>query len=235
MTRVYLRIIFIFLLLLQAASIAFAQESTYELQFASMEIKPYVYMQDGQIQGESLDFLKRLCQSADCTFNTTIYPMKRLMLLMKSGAVDLSLMPEAFIDRTVFETAENSSGAVNIGLYFNPSDVDISNLNNLRIAVIKNYDYSGVLPKLMVQYPKLSLVPVKDAETTFKMLAHNRADLVLAYRDTAENLDLGDGLNYKSLFESDIYIVFSPKMKHPNPEAIIGKLNKANNLMRRKN
>lgn len=234
MYRIYLKVLFLLLFMLPSFSNVFSQEDNYELNFASVAIKPYVYMQDGSIQGESLDFLSRLCQHADCTFNTSIYPIKRLMMLMKSGDVDLSLMPEAFIDRTVFNTAENSSGAVNVGLYFADPELDISNLNSMRIAVIKNYDYSGVLPKLLQQYSHLQVVPVKDAETTFKMLTHNRADLVLAYKDTIENLGLGSGLNYKSLFKSEIYLVFSPNMRHPNPEKIISKLNKANNLMRRK-
>lgn len=224
---------FSLILFLFLTPFVYAAHSEYVLKFAMIDIKPYYYLENGQFHGEAMDYLKRIFDKTDYKYSPHIYPIKRLLKYLYAGEIDLVFLPEGIVDPALVNFAEQSTSSLDIGLYYNKSSYkssEFKDLNNKQIIVVKNYNYSGLLPKLQQKYPEMTISIASSPEATFKMLEIGRGDAVLAYkRITESTFILNKELRYKSLYSSKIYMIFSPKSKHPNPDSMMKSLNIANN------
>lgn len=225
---------FIFGLALVYSPLAKAEED-YVIKFGMVEHNPYFYKEDGRYVGYAVEDMKRICEIVGYKFESRAYPPLRLIRYLQMGEIDVAFLPTNLGGIEGLERADTPISIIDYGFY-HPKKIktDAANLdlNNKTLIVVKKHNYCGFLDVLKERFPTMTVVEASTIEATFKMLEYGRGDLLIAYKQIVEHMDIDTGdLIYRSQDKSDIVMIFSQSIKYHNSSVLKRKLNKANRLV----
>lgn len=205
------------------------QDSFY-LTLGYVEFYPYTFTNDKKFADgifiakidNILNEYKKL-YNQNIQFSYQSLPAKRLFEGLRTGEVHIFIgiktIPEL---QSYTEAGKNVFGKIELRAYFlntqsfKKTDFDnLELLQNKSIILISGYGYSGLADKIKKNY-KIKYIEAFDHHIAFEMLIRKRGDILLEYKEPAEdiiNQYKYENLNYIELMNLDCYIIISKLFK----------------------
>lgn len=191
-------------------SLVSADEEPY--RFGIVDLKPYAYNDsEGNLHGSVPKYLQGLCDKLNVECKANIYPLKRMLTMLYYGDLDMALLPEGVYDETKLVADNQAVALLDVGFFTsNMSNFNPNVLDDVRLIVVRDYAYSGILEKMVSENKHLKIIYASSLSAAFKMLDLNRGDAILAYNDYAINyIDNIERLNYYPVYKAHIYPCYS--------------------------
>lgn len=216
-------------------------KNSFQIILGYVEFYPYTYTNDKQIaDGLFIDKMNRILEEYKRTYNPNIQftyqslPAKRLFEGLKTGNIHLFIGIKTIPELQPYtEAGKNVFGKIELRAYFLNSRTfkkgdfnDLDLLKNNTIILISGYGYSGLADKIK-KNSNIKYIEAFDHQTAFEMLLLKRGDVLLEYKEPAEDIinkyKYGN-LNYIELMTLDCYIIITKQMK--NYKDLLEKLDK---------
>lgn len=201
------------------------------IKIGYVEFYPYTFTNDKKVaDGLFVNKMNRIIDEYKKLYNQNIIfsfnslPAKRLFEGLRTGDVHIFIgirtIPEL---QSYTESGKNVFGKIELRAYFlntnsyKKTDFDnLDKLNNKTIILISGYGYSGLADKIKKNY-KIKHMEALDHHIAFEMLIRKRGDILLEYKEPAEdiiNQYKYENLNYIELMNLDCYIIITKQLKN---------------------
>ena len=148
-----------------------------------VDMKPYMYTENGQPAGETIQLLRQIFKGLPYKYSMQEYPVKRLLQLISVGKVHIWPRIKGPPD---FENQTYKSPHVILTLrlrLFSMTKTQLRNINSIHEAVItiSGYTYMGLRAELEQRDTGIRFIDASNHITGLKMLRSKRARYLLDY------------------------------------------------------
>lgn len=174
-----------FAIILGASPRADAQFRPIKLGY--VDFPPFTYKKNGEPAGLLIDAVRPLMKKAGVSMiSAELYPAGRLFRLLKSGEVDMWIGIELHKDAIAY--TRNSLAMLELDVWVLkgkplPKIKTVEDLRPFRLALLGGYGYGEWGARIRDPRAAFRWTDLTDRYQAFKFLTHNRADILLDYKD----------------------------------------------------
>ncbi|MBK9392879.1 MAG: transporter substrate-binding domain-containing protein [Uliginosibacterium sp.] len=155
------------------------------LKIATLDYPPYIVNTDGQASGIVVDIVREAFRRSGQAIEIGFYPWSRSLSLLSTGDVDALFTIKRTAAREVSYRYPKETVISQDYVFFVRKDSKFSfdgsyaSIANARIGVVANTSYGARFDEAIRQKFFEKIETAKDYELIFRMLAHDRVDVVI--------------------------------------------------------
>ena len=187
------------------------------LTFAVVEWPPIVIVNNGQIEGISVDITREVCKRIGIQPKFELLPLKRAFKYLKDGKICMaSLFYNEKRDKFLYYPSEYQYNVRNVIIALKKNGSKVNHLDDLKdknIGVITEYHYGDKFNN----YQDFKRVQVRELSYLIKLLKNGRVDFIAAeengFKYKCKQLNIQDIFEIVyTISEKPFYTVFPKKM-----------------------
>jgi len=158
------------------------------LKVTAASMPPYAFMENGKVQGYTIDLIKKMARKIGATAKFTVTSMKKTHQAIKDGRAQIILNQGYTKQKEQYLSFSGPFVKVKFAIFSRKSRKGLNDLKSLQgkaIAGPSGYFLFAVLQK---KYPKINIIHSKDLADALRMVSDGKADAAIMEQSLGQYL-----------------------------------------------